>query len=93
MPIHSSFLTERINATKLQIAAYEGAILALGTSGSTHHYTLDTGQSTQTVTRDDVTDLNKVLESLMNRLSMLCARQDNLNGTATDSVVMVQPAW
>ena len=93
MPIPSSFLTDRITATQAQIVAYEDAILALGTSGATHHYTLDTGQSTQTVTRDDIDKLNETLNSMYNRLATLCARQDNQDGRASDSVIRVQPAW
>lgn len=80
------FLQERITATKAQIVAYENAVLALGTAGGVQSYTIDTGQTRQTVTRADLPQLNKMIDSLMNRLATLQAR---LNGNQT----MVIPAW
>ncbi len=71
-----SFVQERITALKASIVAYEDAVLALGTGGI-QSYKLDTGQTVQTVTRLDVADLNKTLDSLYNRYATLEAR---LNG-------------
>lgn len=82
----AAFLQERITATKAQIVAYENAVLALGTAGGVQSYTIDTGQTRQTVTRADLPQLNKMIDSLMNRLATLQAR---LNGNQT----MVIPAW
>lgn len=82
----AAFLQERITATKAQIVAYENAVLALGTAGGVQSYTIDTGQTRQTVTRADLPQLNKMIDSLMNRLATLEAR---LNGNQT----MVIPVW
>lgn len=79
------FLIERIATTKLMIVAYEDAVLAL--SNGVTSYTLNTGQSQQTVSRASIPDLNRTLDSLYNRLVMLNAR---LNGS---NVVRVNPAW
>lgn len=81
----AEFLQARIDATKTQIVAYEDAITAL-TSGGVQSYTLDTGQSRQTVTRLELSTLNSALDGLYNRLVTLQARQ---NGGS----VIVGPAW
>jgi hypothetical protein len=82
----AAFLQARIDATKAQIIAYEDAATALA-SGGVQSYTLDTGQSRQTVTRLDLDNLQKTIDSLYNRLATLEAR---LNGSGT---VTVRPAW
>lgn len=79
------FLIERIDVTKGLIVAYEDALAAL--SGGVQSYSLNTGQSQQTVTRASVADLNKTLESLYNRLATMQAR---LTGSG---VTRVRPAW
>lgn len=79
------FLRERITATKLQIVAYEGAIDALA-SGVTS-YSLNTGQSQQSVTRASIPDINKTLDALYNRLVTLEAR---LTGGGVTRVI---PTW
>jgi len=81
--VTNSFLTERINATKAEIAAYEDAVLALGTSGGVQEYLIDTGQTKQRVTRADLKDINSVIDSLYNRLVTLCARRD---GTGNNTI-------
>lgn len=81
-----NYLQQRITAVKAQITAYEDAILAFGNNGAIHSYTLDTGQSRQTVTRSDLSTMNRIIGSLYNRLAVLEAR---LYGGA----VTVQPAW
>ncbi len=80
-----AFIQGRIDATRAQIIAYEAATLALGTGGI-QSYKLDTGQSVQTVTRLDLTQLNKTIDGLYNRCATLEAR---LNG----GTVTVRPAW
>lgn len=81
----ATFLQARIDATKAQIIAYEDAATSLG--GGVQSYTLDTGQTRQTVTRVDLADLNRTIESLYNRLATLEARR---NGTG---VVTGLPSW
>lgn len=80
-----TFIQARIDATKLQIVAYEDAALAL--AGGVQSYTLDTGQSRQTVTKLDLSAIQKTIESLYNRCATLEAR---LNGSGT---LTARPAW
>lgn len=80
------FLQQRIDATKRTIVAYEDAILQL-TTGGIITYSLDTGQTRQSVTKIDVIRLQSQLDALYNRLVVLNAR---LKGTG---VVRVVPAW
>ena len=86
MPIVQSFLLDRINNTKLLIVELEAAELGLAT-GEIQSYTLDTGQNRQTVTRMNMTELRKAVESAYNRLATLCARYDG-SGTQT-----ARPGW
>ncbi len=80
-----AFLKDRIAVTKTLIIAYEAAALALG--NGVQSYTLDTGQSRQTVTKLDLGMLNKTIESLYNRCATMEAR---LTGSGS---VTVRPAW
>lgn len=79
------FLTNRIEATKRAIVAYEDAIVEL--SSGVQSYTLDTGQGRQVVTRNSIGEMNRVLDTLYNRLSNLESR---LNG---GNNVIGRPAW
>ncbi len=80
-----AFIQDRITATKAQIVAYEDAATAL--AAGVQSYTLDTGQSRQTVTKLDISALQKTIDSLYNRCATLEAR---LNGSGT---VTTRPAW
>lgn len=79
------FLQERIAATKMQIIAYENAILELANGAQS--YTLDTGQSRQTVTKFNLTSMQNIISSLYNRLVILETR---LNGSGS---VIARPSW
>lgn len=79
------FLIERIDVTKELIVAYEDALTALGSG--VQSYSLNTGQSQQTVTRASVADINRTLEGLYNRLATMQAR---LTGSGVNRVI---PAW
>jgi hypothetical protein len=78
------FLQERIDKLKLLIEKYEDALDAL--SGGIESYTLDTGQSRQTVKRYDIDRLHAVVDGLYNRLCTLEAR---LNG----ATITARPSW
>lgn len=84
--MNSTFIQARIDATKLQIVVYEDAALALGTAGI-QSYTLDTGQSRQTVTKLDLDMIQKTIDSLYNRCATLEAR---LNGSGS---LIGTPSW
>jgi hypothetical protein len=81
-----TFLQARITATKAQIIAYETAIDAI-VAGGVASYTLDTGQTNQTVTKLNLAATQRTLDSLYNRCATMETR---LNGTG---VVMGRPAW
>ena len=80
------FWQERLEATKAQIILYEDAIMQLST-GAVQSYSLNTGQTTQSVTRFDLNRLQVTLDVLLNRLATLEAR---LNGCST---INAGPAW
>ncbi len=73
--ITEAFLQEQIDATKAAITAYRAAILAL--SSGAQSYSLDTGQTKQSVTKANLTELRKTLEWLNKELRRL---DDELNG-------------
>lgn len=81
-----TFWQERIDATKAQIIMYEDAIMQLST-GVVQTYSLNTSQTTQSVTRFDLNRLQATLDSLMNRLATLEAR---VYGCGT---INAGPAW
>ena len=81
-----AYIQERIDKTKLLIAAYEDAALAL-VNGGIQSYTIDTGQTRQTVTRESVATLNAQIDVLYNRIATLEARLGQGNTTR------VRPAW
>lgn len=80
-----AWFNERIAATKAAIESYEAAELAL-TTGGAQSYTIDTGQSRQTVTRSNLTEIRKGVESLYNRLATLESR-------VFGSTTRVAPLW
>lgn len=80
------YLTARITATEAAIEAYENAELAL-TTGGVQSYTIDTGQSRQTVTRANLTEIRNGIDSLYNRRATLIARRDGCG------VVTTRPCW
>ena len=80
------FLKQRIEATKNIIIEYETAVLTLNTT-SAISYTLNTSQTTQTVTKRDVAGLQASLNGLYNTLATLEAR---LTG---NGVIIAGPAW
>lgn len=82
----AAWILERIAATKLAIIAYEEAIFALS-SGGIYSYTLDTGQTKQTVTKQQLSMLQSTLGSLENRLQYY---QHRLCGGGS---IYVKPAW
>ena len=76
----ADFLQDRIDATKAMIIALETAILAYISTGLTQSYTLDSGQSRQVVNKSTLSEAQRALEALENRLSTLEARR---NGSGT----------
>jgi len=81
----TSWLQERITATKALIEAYETALTTLS-AGTQKSYMLDTGQTKTAVTKKDVGSITKSLNSAYNLLATLEAR---LDGAAVQS----RPAW
>lgn len=81
-----AFLKERIEVTKTLIADYEDAIAALSAQNGVQTYSLNTGQTTTSVTRANIPNLNRMVDSLYNRLATLEAR---LYGSS----ITARPAW
>lgn len=81
----ATFLNARITAVQASIVIYEEALQVLGTDGA-QSYTLDTGQTRQTVTKLNLTELRKTLDGLYNQYATLEAR---LNGAS----VIMGPNW
>ncbi len=81
----NSFLQDRIDATKKLIIAYEDAMLAL--SEGAQSYTLDTGQTRQTVTKLNLSTIRSTIDTLYNRYATLETR---LNGNGS---IHVRPDW
>jgi len=67
--ITTEWLEARIAAKQVAIVAYEAAILALASGAQT--YSLDTGQTRQTVTKANLTEMRKTLAELNAELEAL----------------------
>ena len=81
------FIRQRITRTRALIVAYEDAVSTL-VAGTVQSYTLNTGQSTQTVSKFDLPNLNSAIDGLYNRCATLEARLGE--GAGTISAV---PDW
>lgn len=66
----------RLEKTKAIIDALDDAILQLSTTGILEYH-LDTGQSKQRVTRQDLARLADMRSDLFNQYDALCARLSN----------------
>ena len=82
----NNFIAERIATIKLQIIAYEDASLQLATD-KIQSFTMDTGQTRETVTKLNSEKLQDAIDQLYNRLVTLEARVTGC-GVST-----VRPAW
>lgn len=80
--MNSTQLQARIDATIAQIDALEDAMLAIA-SGAMQSYTSDNGQTRIVVTKFNLTEGRKALDSLYNRCTMLEVR---LNGGGSFNV-------
>jgi len=81
----NTFLIAQKATIEAQIIAYQTAAASLA-SGAIESYTLDTGQTRQTVTKINVASLQRTINSLYNQLATICAR---LEGGTT----LVRPNW
>ena len=79
-------LQKQLDASEAQLDALNAAQLAL-IAGTMTSYTFDTGQSKITVTKNNIDVLDKMIDSLLNRIATLCAR---LNGSGGAIAV---PKW
>lgn len=83
--LSTSFFTERLQKTESQIASYEDAIDFL-IANPTRSYTLDTGQSSQTVTRYNLKDLQ-------DQLNILYSRRDSILARCGNGTIISKPGW
>lgn len=70
----STFLQSQITATQNQIVVYQDLLLALAANPA-RSYTINTGQTTETVNRWDVDKIHALIDSLYSRLDYLSAQQ------------------
>lgn len=82
----TAFWQARLEKCKTQIVLYEDAIDALVVQGVSS-YILDTGQTRQHVTKQDLASLQRVLDGLLNRCATLEAR---ISGAGT---AIMRPGW
>ena len=73
----AEFIQSRITAIQSQITAYETAMVTLS-AGTVKSYTLNTGQTSQSVTKRDLSRLQAELDALIGRLEYW---DDRLNNT------------
>ena len=81
-----TFLLERITKIKELIVLYEDALAALA-ANPLKSYRLNTSQTDQQVTQQDIPQLNETLLSMYNQCSILEAR---LTGAGT---LITRPVW
>ncbi len=67
-----TFLCKRLTAVENEIVAYEDAILKLADGVLSYH--IDTGQTNQRVTRQDLSQLRNMIDGLYNRRDILRVR-------------------
>lgn len=80
------WIERRIEQTRAMIEQYEDALLKLSGDG-VMSYTLDTGQTRQVVTKQNLTEIRNALASAENRLRML---QNDLN---CGGAFTAKPGW
>lgn len=83
--MNDQFIQDRITACQDQIVALDGAILGLS-SGKIKSYALNTGQTTETVSKKDILRLQEAKQDIINECTMWEVR---LNGGS----ILVQPGW
>ena len=69
----SAFLQQRLTACEAAITAYETALAAFAVGG-VQSYTMDTGQTRQTVTKANLTEIRRMRAELMNERAILRAQ-------------------
>lgn len=82
----NSTIKSQIERIQARLDLYNDALDAL-IIGGVQSYTLDTGQSKQTVTKMDIDKLEERREKLINELNMLSARLTGSN------VSIGRPSW
>ncbi len=80
------WIQARIDATKLAIVAYEEAIFQVGTN-NVANYSIDTGQTRQSVTKQNLGSIRLQLQALEDRLQYY---QNKLCGGA---VIQIRPGF
>lgn len=82
----TAFWQEQLEQAKTQLAAVYAAQNAILVDG-VYSYSLDTGQGKTTVTKQTVGQLDALVNSLLNRITMISAR---ING---DNAIIMAPGF
>ena len=80
-----TFWEQRLAAKKAALLAYDTAITAL--AGGAQSYSIDTGQTRQTVTKANVTEMRNVIKQLESDIATL---EQRLRGCGS---AYVRPSW
>jgi hypothetical protein len=72
--VSTQLIQSRIDQLTALITAYEAALLALATNGLQKSYEFNDGQQEIRVTRQDIGQINSLLDSLYNQLTVMCNR-------------------
>lgn len=80
------FICNQIPILEQQITDYQNAATALATN-QIQSFTLDTGQTKETVTKLDMDKIQAVIDTLYNRYIALCSRCNGSN------VIIARPCW
>ena len=75
----TAYWTARLAKTEALIVIYEDAITAIG--AGVQSYTFDTGQTRQTVTKLNLSELQRFLDGLYVRRDVLASRCNGTGGT------------
>jgi hypothetical protein len=84
---NAEFIQSQIDTTQKQILLYQDALTAFAQNDAIQHYKIDTGQTVQTVTRANLTEISNIIDKLYNRCATLEAR---LTGNQT---AIGRPSW
>jgi hypothetical protein len=85
--ITDSILNTQMTTLQNHVTAWNGALIALSAANGVKSYTVDTGQSVQTVTRNEINKINDVIQSLLNQIAVIETRLTGCGST------YVNPGW
>lgn len=83
----NTILQTQLVTLQTQYLAWQAAFDALSAANGVKSYTIDSGQTVQTVTRNEINKINDVIQSLLNQIAVIETRLTGCGST------YVQPGW